>query len=107
MINRLQAARTEETGFSLIELLIVIVVLGVLGGIVVFGVGAFKGDSEAAACAANLKTVQVAATAYQAKTGDPAADLAALQGAGYIESIPDNIVVKAGVVTDNCPVPAP
>ena len=47
--NHLRNLRKDEGGFTLIELLIVIVVLGVLAGIVVFGVGIFKTDSEAAA----------------------------------------------------------
>lgn len=58
--------RTEDHGFSLVELLIVIVVLGVLGGIVTFGVGTFRSDSAAAADQANLTQLNVASTAYRA-----------------------------------------
>ncbi len=105
MFSRLQAARSNEGGFSLIELLIVIVVLGVLGGIVVFGVGTFRADSEVAACKANLKTVQVAATAYQAKTGNPATSITALVTAKYLESAPSGInVSNKGVVSATCKV---
>lgn len=72
MYQRLLNVREEarnESGFTLIELLIVIVVLGVLAGIVVFGVGTFRDDATAAACKADKKTVEVAADAYNAKTG--------------------------------------
>ncbi len=62
-------ARRNEDGFTLIELLIVIVVLGILAGIVVFGVGTFRADANAAAKAASCETVSVAAEAFNAKTG--------------------------------------
>ncbi len=69
MLQRIRPSRTSEEGFTLIELLIVIVILGVLAGIVVFGVAQFRTDSTTAACKADLKTVQVAADAYDAKVG--------------------------------------
>ncbi len=68
MRNKLRE-RQNEGGFTLIELLIVIVVLGILAGLVVFGVGQFRGDAESRACKSNAKLVQVAATASIAKTG--------------------------------------
>ena len=37
-------------GFTLVELLIVIVVLGILSGIVLFGVARFRSDATLAAC---------------------------------------------------------
>lgn len=73
----------------MIELLIVIVVLGVLSGITVFGVATFKGDSETAACKATVKTVSVAADAYVAKgvsaTYPTVADLVT---GGYLKAPP-------------------
>lgn len=68
------ARRTGDGGFSLVELLLVIVVLGVLAGIVVFGVGTFRGDSAAAADRANLQQLNVASTAYRAMATGPELD---------------------------------
>lgn len=88
MLQRIREARETESGFTLIELLIVIVVLGILAGIVVFGVGTFRTDSETAACKADVKTVGVAADAYDAKTGAYPADVATLVTAKYIKAAP-------------------
>lgn len=85
MHNRLRAAKAEE-GFSLVELLIVIVVLGVLSGIVVFGVGTFKEDAVAACKGADAKSLEVAQKAYEAKTGTANADAATLKTAKYLNS---------------------
>jgi general secretion pathway protein G len=78
----------NDEGFTLIELLIVIVVLGILAGVVVFGVGTFQKDSLVAACKANLKTVSVAADAYNAKSGLVAADVAFLVTNKYLKTAP-------------------
>ena len=58
-----------ESGFTLIELLIVIAVLGILAAIVVFSLSGVSGESKAAACTSDGKSIEVAADAYQAYTG--------------------------------------
>ena len=64
--ERRKSGEGHEYGFTLIELLIVIVVLGVLAAIVVFSLTGVTGQSKAAACTADGKTVEIAADAYQA-----------------------------------------
>jgi general secretion pathway protein G len=86
--QRLHAIRRSDSGFTLTELLIVIVILGVLTGIVVFAVGAFTDRGELAACKADVKTVQSAAEAYRAQNNDYAANAAALVSGGYLKSLP-------------------
>ncbi len=89
MLQRMRAARPkQDDGFTLIELLIVIVILGVLAGIVVFGVAQFQSDSEKAACRADLKTVQVAADAYDAQKGTYPPNIAALVNGKYLRETP-------------------
>jgi len=61
--------RKNDKGFTLTELLIVIVILGVLTGIVVFAVGAFSDRGVKAACSTDKRQVQTAAEAFFAKTG--------------------------------------
>ena len=77
-----------DKGFTLVELLIVIVVLGILSGIVVFGVGQFRGDAQKAACKADLATVSVAADAFGVSTGAYPASVDAMVTAGYLKSAP-------------------
>jgi prepilin-type N-terminal cleavage/methylation domain-containing protein len=67
--QRLRAARQNQNGFTLTELLIVIVILGVLAGIVVFAVGGITDKGVAAACQADKRTVITAVEAYRAQKG--------------------------------------
>jgi general secretion pathway protein G len=69
VLQRLRAARQKDEGFTLVELLIVIVILGVLAGIVVFAVNGITDRGVQSACKADVKTVQVASEAYYAKNG--------------------------------------
>jgi prepilin-type N-terminal cleavage/methylation domain-containing protein len=80
--------RARDGGFTLVELLIVIVVLGILSGIVVFGVARFRGDATLAACKSDVATVTLAADAYQAQTGNYPPDLATLVTGQYLKSTP-------------------
>ena len=58
-----------EQGFTLVELLIVIVILGILAGIVVFAVGNLTSGAKTSACSAEKSTIATALEAYKAQTG--------------------------------------
>lgn len=72
MLVKLRRMMSQDDGFTLIELLIVIIILGILAAIVVFGVSTFRDDANEKACKADRKSVEVAAQAYLAKTGNAA-----------------------------------
>lgn len=95
MFDRIRAARENESGFTLIELLIVIVILGVLAGIVVFSVSGITNRGDEAACAASLKTVQVASEAYNAQEGKYADAMKDLVP-GFIQEEPTTVSYTKG-----------
>ena len=55
-----------EQGFTLVELLIVIVIMGILAGIVVFAVGNLTDSATNTSCGTEADTVRTAAAAYKA-----------------------------------------
>jgi general secretion pathway protein G len=57
----------RRPGFTLVELLVVIVILGILAAIVVFAVQNLTQQSSNAACQSDFKTTEVAAEAYKAQ----------------------------------------
>ena len=105
MLKRIQTLRSSEKGFTLVELLVVVTILGVLSAVAVIAIGGSGTDSKQAACKADVATVQAAADAFAAKTGVAPANVAALTGATppYLRSAPTNasyaIALASGVAT--------
>jgi general secretion pathway protein G len=59
----------KDEGFTLVELLIVIVILGILATIVVFAVRGITDQGQQSSCKATAKTYEVAIEAYYAQNG--------------------------------------
>ena len=66
MMERIRRARQED-GFTLIEVLVVISILGILAGIVVFSVAGLSNRGQADACKTDKATLQTAVQAYFAQ----------------------------------------
>ena len=59
----------QDKGFTLVELLIVIVILGILATVTVFAVRGITDQGQTAACSADQKTIQTAVEAFYAQNG--------------------------------------
>jgi len=68
MFQKLYAKkRGEAEGFTLVELLVVIVILGILAAVVVFAVGGIGDKGETSACKADRSALETAEEAYFAE----------------------------------------
>ena len=80
----------RRSGFTLVEILIVVIILGILAAVVVFGVSTFREDSAKNACKTDLKSVEAAAQAYRTKNTGYATSMTALRDGGFIRSVPNS-----------------
>jgi prepilin-type N-terminal cleavage/methylation domain-containing protein len=91
----IQMENKQDKGFTLVELLIVIVILGILATITVFAVRGITDQGQTSACSADQKTMQTAVEAYFAQNGigtDP--DPAALVAGGLLVEVSSNYTIS-------------
>jgi general secretion pathway protein G len=95
--QRPHGIRRGDDGFTLTELLIVIVILGVLSGIVVFAVGRFTNRGEVAACRTAMKTTETAIEAYRAQNSGTAPTTIGTLIPGYLRTNPNTSTYTIGI----------
>ncbi len=89
--------KKNDEGFTLVELLIVIVILGILATVVVFAVQGITDTGQENACEVGRRTVETAVEAYYAQNQDWPTSIADLTGAnGYLRDTPTDWQVGAG-----------
>ena len=67
MIGRLRRTHRDERGFTLVELLIVVTILGILAAVVTTSLIGLTSTAKTNACSEELRTVQTAVDALMAK----------------------------------------
>lgn len=90
---RPSARRRDQSGFTLLELLVVVAVLGVLSGVAVLGVSQLTGQAQSSACDIDARTITTAQAAHRLDTG-AYGDLDDLVGAGLLSERSDLFEVE-------------
>jgi general secretion pathway protein G len=87
MKNHTEVAETQpDKGFTLVEMLIVIVILGILATVTVFAVSGITDKGKTSACGSDAKILQTAEEAYSANTGSYTDDQNQLIAAGLLHA---------------------
>lgn len=66
--SNIQDKNLMQKGFTLVELLVVIVILGILAAVVVFAVTGITSKGQSSACTIEVRTVNTALQAFNAKS---------------------------------------
>ena len=93
-----QQETRSDKGFTLVELLIVIVILGILATVTVFAVRGITDQGKKSTCDSDKKTLEVAIEAYYAKNNaDPANEAALIPG--FVKSDSPNYDITNGAIS--------
>lgn len=95
-------ARRRDDGFTMVEILIAIVLVGILSAVVVVGVGTLTDQGEESACTASLDASKAGSVVYFAQNAtyptdfDQMADAGALDVPTGVAADPDDETVLRG-----------
>lgn len=85
----------KDEGFTLIELMVVVLIIGILVAIAIPVFNSAKANAQEKSCFANQRTIDGASNTYEAETGLKAADVAALVTGGYLKTAPECPLAQA------------
>ena len=90
MLKKLRKMLKKQEGFTLVELMIVVVILGILAGIGVQQYVNVQTRAKGAAHNANLRIISSAANMYVMLEGKAPEDIDDLANEGYLQEVPVN-----------------
>jgi general secretion pathway protein G len=94
----------QNKGFTLVELLIVIVILGILATVTVFAVTGITSRGKTSACDSDKKVLQTAEEAYSANTGGYTNSQQVLVDAGLMHAVSPNYTIALVAATTVAPI---
>ncbi len=80
--------RREQCGFTLIEILVVVIMLGVLASIVIPAFSQPSSDAQLSVCLENLRLVQQALSVYKMRVGTYPPSANDLVAGGHLRTLP-------------------
>lgn len=95
----------EDKGFTLIEILIAIVLVGILSAVAVVGISSLVSKGTSSACNASLDAARAGSAVYLAENPTYPTTLAALANGVYL-TLPTGVTVNASAPAASPPHPA-
>lgn len=87
-IMKIRSQAKGEQGFTLLEMIVVIVIIGFLAGVAVPAFAGVLASSKESVDKANLNILNNACDLYEAETGETIDDLEKLKEKNYLKEIP-------------------
>lgn len=86
-VPALPVAAKRDGGFSLVELLVVVVIIGVLAGVATVGATGLRTRAQSSSCDQELRNVETAVVLFETDTGNGPSDIGDLVP-NYLDELP-------------------